>query len=361
MGTISERKRKNGSKSYIAQIRIMRQGKTVHTEAQTFDRRPAAAAWLKKRETELAEPGALERNGREHHTLADAIDTYIADTQKEIGRTKAQVLKSIKDYAIANLECRRIRSEDIVSFAQELLDGRAPQTVGNYISHLAAIFAIAKPAWGIPLDRGQMQEAQTVMKRLGITSNSRSRDRRPTLEELDKLLRHYIDRRKRVPKSVPMKEIIIFALFSTRRQEEISLLRWDDYQENRGRILVRDMKHPGEKEGNDVWCFLPPPAVAVINSMPRKGERIFPYSAETISASFTRACALLGIENLHFHDLRHEGVSRLFEMGWSIPQAATVSGHRSWASLKRYAHLDQTGDKYEGWAWIADKTEAAVD
>ena len=65
-----------------------------------------------------------------------------------------------------------------------------------------------------------------------------------------------------------------------------------------------------------------------------------------ISASFTRACALLGIEDLHFRDLHHEGISRLFEMGRTIPQAASVSGHRSWASLQRYSHIRATGDKF---------------
>jgi hypothetical protein len=39
-------------------------------------------------------------------------------------------------------------------------------------------------------------------------------------------------------------------------------------------------------------------------------------------------------------------------MGATIPQAASVSGHRSWSSLKRYAHLRQTGDKYAGWPWL---------
>lgn len=66
---------------------------------------------------------------------------------------------------------------------------------------------------------------------------------------------------------------------------------------------------------------------------------------------------MLGIEDLHFHDLRHEGVTRLFEMGRTIPQAASVSGHRSWSSLKRYAHIRQTGDKYAEWKWrsVLDK------
>lgn len=39
-------------------------------------------------------------------------------------------------------------------------------------------------------------------------------------------------------------------------------------------------------------------------------------------------------------------------MGWTIPHAAAVSGHRSWSSLKRYTRLRQTGDKYANWKWL---------
>jgi integrase len=62
-------------------------------------------------------------------------------------------------------------------------------------------------------------------------------------------------------------------------------------------------------------------------------------------------------KRLHFHDLRHEGISRLFEMGRSIPQVAAVSGHRSWQSLQRYSHIRQTGDKYAGWKWLLKKAD----
>jgi len=78
-----------------------------------------------------------------------------------------------------------------------------------------------------------------------------------------------------------------------------------------------------------------------------------PYSTDAISAAFTRACKILGIEDLRFHDLRHEGISRLFEMGRTIPQVAAVSGHRSWTSLKRYTHIRQSMDKYDNWKWKA--------
>ena len=123
------------------------------------------------------------------------------------------------------------------------------------------------------------------------------------------------------------------------------------------RILIRDMKDPKKKQGNHIFCELTPEALAIINSMARAAPQIFPYAATTISTNFTRACQMLGIIDLHFHDLRHEGISRLFEMGRTIPQVAVVSGHRSWSSLQRYTHLRQTGDKYEKWKWHATVSE----
>lgn len=111
------------------------------------------------------------------------------------------------------------------------------------------------------------------------------------------------------------------------------------------------MKNPGQKLGNDVWCHLPDEAWAIVQSMPRLADEIFPYNSSSISASFTRACKFLEIEGLRFHDLRHDGVSRLFEMDWDIPRVANVSGHRDWNSLRRYTHLRRRGDRLLQCAW----------
>ncbi|UYQ71260.1 site-specific integrase [Pelagibacterium flavum] len=358
MGTIVERKRRNGSTGYTAQILIKRGGKIVYRQAQTFDRKQAANAWIKKRETELAEPGAIERENAPKGTLADAIDKYTETSAKAIGKTKEQVLRSIKGYPIAELGCDAIRSDDIVAFGRELHQKMQPQTVGNYMSHLAAIFAIARPAWGYPLDPQAMKDASAVMRRLGYTSKSKKRERRPTLAELDKLMTAFKAKRAFRPNSNPMTHIVAFALFSTRRQEEITRIKWADLDETKSRILVRDMKHPGDKMGNDTWVNLPPEAMAIIKAMPRVQERIFPHGTDAISAAFTRTCQDLEIDDLRFHDLRHEGASRLFEMGWQIPNVAAVTGHRTWASLQRYTHLDQAGDKYENWPWFEFVTSA---
>lgn len=364
MGTIVPRKGKGGKISYRAQIVRKQNGTIVLRESETFSQKAAAKAWLDKRETALREPGALERVRKGDPPLRDVINRYIAEAGK-IGKTKKQVLETICDgFAIADAKCREISSTHIVEFAQTLQKTRdiTPQTVGNYLSHLAAIFSIARPAWGYPLDSAAMSDAFLVAKKLKLTRKSRQRERRPTLDELDKLMVHFGAIKARRPDSTPMQKIIVFAIFSTRRQEEITRLRPTDYEpachEQPGRVLVRAMKHPGDKEGNDMWCDLPPEAAAIIETMPT-GERIFPHSTDAIGAAFTRACLTLGIntedmpddQRLHFHDLRHDGVSRLFEIGWSIPKVAAVSGHRSWSSLKRYTHLRHVGDKYAGWKW----------
>lgn len=352
MGTINARKRKDGSLGYTAQIIRKKDGKTVLREAKTFDRKREAEAWIRFREGELDRPGALDRLTLPSFTLAEAIDRYVLE-KKDIGRTKAQCLRSVKQYGIAAMECSTIKASDISAFARELLaGGRQPQTVGNYISHVSAVFKDAKTLWNIPLDYEAMQAAKAALSRQETISKSAKRDRRPTLEELDSLMLFFLDRQARAHNAAPMCKIISFAIFSTRRQEEIVSIKWEDLDEAHSRVLVRNMKHPGQKKGNDVWVELPPEALNIALSMPRVSDRIFPFGTDAISGGFTRACQFLEISDLHFHDLRHEGVSRLFEMGRTIPLAASVSGHRSWNSMQRYTHLQQTGDKYESWPWL---------
>jgi integrase len=354
VGTVTPRRRSDGSTGYTAQIRIKRKGKIVYTEAQTFDRRAAAAAWLTKREGELAQPGALECAQAKDPRLSDVIDQYAKEMERHIGHTKEQCLRTIKMDDIAGLDCSQVNSVAISALAKRLLaTGIDPSTVGNYLSHLSAIMAVARPLWGYPLDPKHMEDAQVALRKTGVIAKSKKRSRRPTLDELDRLMIQFGTKGWRRKHANPMRAIIAFAIFSTRRQEEICRITWDDLDETHSRVLVRDMKHPDEKDGNDQWVDLVPEALQIIQAQPRKDARIFPCSVDAVSAAFTRAVAFLEIADLRFHDLRHEGISRLFEMGRTIPQVACVSGHRSWGSLQRYSHLRQSGDKYAGWPWLA--------
>lgn len=336
----------------MGKVLLKQDGKIIHRETRTFDRKAAAAAWIAKRETEVREGKVRPA---QQITLERVIQHYITDMRKEKyrtpGRTKAQVLNAICREPIAQMKCQDIKSHHIVSFAQDILVGRSPATVANYLSHLAAIFTIARPAWDYDLDPKEMEAARIVAKKMGVIGKGKKRNRRPTIDEMDRLMDYFSRRAKQ---AAPMHRIIAFAMFSTRRQEEITRILWADLEP--GRILVRDMKDPEKKQGNDVFVDLPPEAEAILRAMPKDDPRIFPYGTDAITASFTRACKMLGIEDLHFHDLRHEGITRLFEMGQSIPHVAAVSGHRSWQSLQRYTHVRQHGDRWKDWPWLARVT-----
>jgi integrase len=48
---------------------------------------------------------------------------------------------------------------------------------------------------------------------------------------------------------------------------------------------------------------------------------VFPYDPRSVSAALMRACKILGIEDLGFHDFRHKATSRLFERGSGISRS----------------------------------------
>ena len=83
--------------SYTAQIRIKRDGVQVYQESQTFARKQAAQAWTRKRESELDEPGAIERASRKGVTVKDMIDQYLVEVEKArpLGKTKKATLEAI--------------------------------------------------------------------------------------------------------------------------------------------------------------------------------------------------------------------------------------------------------------------------
>jgi len=356
MGSITVRKRKDGTRGYTAQIRIMKNGAAAYQESQTFDRKASAQAWLHRREAELYAQGGLDRVRQQGATLAEMIARYLDEygRLRPLGRTKKAVLLALKGRPLGALEGSALSSQALVEYALQRIevDGVTPQTVSNDLAHLGAVLSVAKPAWGYAVDASALAEAKKVLRKMGAIRKSKERERRPSLSELDRLLCHFAECAARRRQSVDMLRVTAFALFSTRRQEEITRIRWNAINEKEQSVLITDMKNPGQKYGNDVWCHVPDEAWQILQSMPKVSDFVFPYNARTVSANFTRACHFLGIEDLHFHDLRHEGISRLFEMGWDIPHVASVSAHRDWNSLRRYTHLKGQGDKYADWAWL---------
>jgi integrase len=363
MGTIVARAASDGRKNYTAQILRKKAGTILHREAKTFGTKRLAEAWIRNRENALDSPGGIELARSPDPLLKDAIDAFIQTNRRPFGKTQKNLYELLKQSDLAERRCSEILAKDIVAYGKKLADGgRTKATVGTYISALGSIFKTAKAAFGYRIDRQQWEDAATVLRRLDIIGYSNKRERRPTLEELDRLMTYFVDRSVRMHNHgvAPMHRVIAYAIFSTRRLEEIIRQDRADVDFENLEVMVRQMKDPRNKTTNDVRCELTEEACLVAKAMKpdRDDNRLFPFNYGQVQQAFSNACVDLGIEDLHFHDLRHEGISRLFEMGRTIPQVASVSGHKNWNSLKRYSHLRQKGDKFAGWKWMPVVTTA---
>ena len=101
---------------------------------------------------------------------------------------------------------------------------------------------------------------------------------------------------------------------------------------------MRDAKHPTGKDGNHRRFKYTPEAWALVEAQPKTAERIFPYDPNSIGAAFTRACRLLGIQDLRFHDLRHSAATYLAMLGATEQQLRAIGGWKS-GIVSRYVHI----------------------
>jgi integrase len=128
------------------------------------------------------------------------------------------------------------------------------------------------------------------------------------------------------------------------RRSEILNLRWVDVDLDSGFAPLFDPKN-----GEDRRVPLTKTARDVLSKLPNQDEIVFPISANCVRLAWERCRNKAGISDLRFHDLRHEAVSRFFEMGMSVPEVALISGHKDVRQLFRYTHLNPTNvfKKYE--------------
>jgi len=325
-------------------VQLRRKGRYF---SETFRQRKDALDWAYDNERRI-DRGETARpsNQIDPTTFGHLIDLHIAD-MKDVGRCGQRSKAYTLEFLQKKLGCVRIADlsrERLVDFGRERArQGADPFTVGADIGYIKMIISHAAAVHGIAVSAEPVDLARIALKRLGLVGKGRSRDRRPTREELDRifsLLEHS-------PKlTMPVARIARFAIATAMRQDEIARLRWSDVDSVTKTVIIRDRKDPRAKNGNhqkipllnatgfDAWELLREQAKLTKNM-----DRVFPYNGRSVGTAFRRACRDLKIEDLHFHDLRHEAASRLFEAGFSIEQVALVTGHRDWKMLKRYTHL----------------------
>ncbi len=316
-----------------AQVR--RKGQPVYT--RTFLTKAAAQRWARQLEADLdrgVEGGPAKRRVV---LVADLIKAYrrLREQARPISdsSTEHYTLRHLQHH-LGERDAQSLTAQDLVGYCSARRDeGAGPYTCNMDISKLGTVLRYAALAAKVTLP-DVVGAARPLLTHLGLIGGGGKRERRPTEDELHRLVAHLGAERGQV-----YADVVRFAVLTAMRRSEILGLRWADVDEAKRLVLVRDRKDPRRKAGNDQWIPLLGDAWGLVQQQPRESELIFPINQQTLSKYFRWSCQALSIPDLHFHDLRHEGTSRLFEAGYEVQQVALVTGHKSWNMLRRYTQL----------------------
>jgi integrase len=319
---------------------IVRRG--GQTRCQTFATAKAATNWgriIEREIDELKSVGFVQPKGV---TFEDIADRYIRELYpiKPWGRSKAADLARLKK-ELGNTLVENLTHEKLMeTFMQMARGGAGGVTISARAGYLLLVLETAKDVWRLNVPVEAARSARSALVKIGLIRKGKHRDRRVTDAELERIAAHV----ERKATKIAFRDILWFSVATSMRISETCRLQWDDLNTVDKTIRIRDRKHPSEKIGNHQVVPLLEnlaghDAYALVQKQPKKGRRIFPSNSRTVGNYFSEAVEQLKIEDLHFHDIRHEAISRLFEAGFRIEQVSLISGHRDWSMLKRYTHI----------------------
>lgn len=332
------------SSGWRAQVRL----KDKPAVSKIFRTKNDAIIWSRSQEEALHKTSSKNP----HLTYKELFHEY-SQMSRPGGRTKQHVMARLLDYW-GDWRMTEIGTRAVSDYAaRRTRDGVGPATILQELSYLGtAIEHGAVLCENEEAMRARAAVTATIksLRVMGVVDDPEERTRRPTEDELMRLEEWFRDRPR---SSVPMMDIVLFAICTTMRLGEILSLTWEDYDFASRMIWIRNRKDPTTQNGRDERVPLlngpvtyrgntidPCRLINDANSAFRRRGRIFPYGKSTISQAFGLAVVEMNIPDLRFHDLRHDGISRLFEAGYRIEEVSLVSGHRSWKNLKRYTHIN---------------------
>ncbi len=301
--------------------------KGMQPRAKSFDSKSEAEKWARNLEAELDRCGSMpDTRLAEQMTLHDLLTRY----RREITPIKrGAVMEGFRIGAMLKRAiCYRtmalLTPADIALYRDERLKTVSGSTVLKELNVLGHAIDIARKEWGVHLP-------QNPCRMIRRPTPSRPRDRRLQEGEEQKLLDAADTGRNPY-----MRSLIILALETAMRQGELLSLAWGDIDFGR-RIVHLDMTKNGESR--DVP--LSKRALETLQRLAeeRTGDLVLPISKSSAGQAWGHLRGRAGSPDLHFHDLRHEAVTRLLERGFNVIETATISGHKELRMLQRYSHL----------------------
>lgn len=320
---------------YQFRAKIRKQG--YKTVTKTFNSRKEAEKWARSVESDIDRGSFIPSDAAHRTTMRTVLERYrdeVLPTKSQGGKPEMARLNRLID-TFGDLAMAALDSAHVSSFRDQRLqkEHASAQTVKHELGLLNRVLKHCQIDWGIHLPHGV------------VTANVRNpalptgRTRRLIGNEEEKLLE-----RAEKAKGNDIHNIIIIAIETAARRGEIFNMQWQyvDLQKSTWHI-------PETKTGVPRTAPLSSRARQILRSIPQRLDgRVWSLKhPESITKAFVRLCATKkqdGVEDeqfldLKFHDLRHEGTSRLFEKGLNIMEVASITGHRDLRCLHRYTHL----------------------
>ena len=308
--------------------------------SKTFRVKRDAESWARTTEDEIMRGIYVPRSHSEKTSVKDALRRYL----KEITPTKTKSTQKAESYRARTLEMAlgkyslaALNSNVISQYRDSRLEeGKSPSTVRLELALLGHLYTTAIKEWQVGIT---VNPVSNVSKPGGHNGRNRRLSKSEEIALLDACAKH----------SNPfLGWIVQIALYTAMRQGEILSLKRNQIDLAKEVVILHDTKnkesrtvpltakaqlafqqalaHPVRAFDTDLLFFGEPG---------KDGKR----RSYTINKVWSKALKKAGIEDLRFHDLRHEATSRFVEAGLSDQQVAAITGHKSMQMLRRYTHL----------------------
>lgn len=264
--------------------------------------------------------GSVERSPR----LRALVERYLEDItpRKRSNETERYRLQKLLRDPICETALVSLTTAVVASYRDRRAMEVGAGTVRRELSLMNHLLDLARREWGIPLASNPV--ADVTKPKL---NNARARRLRN---------REWLRLRAELqasgnPWMLPITEL---AIETGLRRGEILDLHWSRVDWHSSTVLI-----PNTKTDRPRRIPLTPNAAAILKSLSTCDDRVFPTTPNAVKLAWRRAIDRAKLKDLRFHDLRHEAVSRFFELGLSLPEVALISGHRDPRMLMRYTHL----------------------
>jgi integrase len=309
------------------QAQVRRRG--VAPRAKSFNTKADAQRWAQDLEAEANRSGwVADTRLAEKTTIRELLTRYCAEVTptKRGAVSERSRINSILRCPISHRTLAKLTSADIATYRDERLKSVAPATVVRELNTVSHAIEIASREWGLWLPRNPVKLVRRPPVPRGRTRRLKEGEEQRLLSACD---------RGRTPL---LKPLIVLAIETAMRRGEMLDLKWQHVD------LDRCVAHlPLTKNGDSRDIPLSRRATGVLRELladdNRDPDRVFPVTGNSVRLAFEHLRVRAGMSDLHFHDLRHEAVTRLFEKGLNIAEVSAISGHKELRMLQRYTHL----------------------